>query len=388
MRSRNLCPIGVPGELCIGGDGVALGYWNRPELTAERFIPDPFSATPGATLYRTGDLARWRNDGTLEHLGRLDFQVKIRGFRIELGEIETAIARYPAVRETVVIVREDVPGDQRLVAYVVAQKPEPSTQRSQTASTVRGQVALLYGAVCLRRLDRPAAHCQRQGRSPSASRPRPARPNLERAFVAPRTPVEEVLVGIWSEVLGIKQIGINDNFFDLGGVSLLGTRVMSRLRHAFQVDLPLGWLFEAPTVAGLAMLIASRQAPREGRASPSSRSLIAIQPAGSRPPIFAVPGVGGNVLCYSDLARLTGPQQPFYGLQSRGLSGTEKPLTSIEDIAAAFLEEIRGVRPKGPYNLVGACMGGMIAYEMTHQLRAAGHAVDPHSHRYVASANF
>jgi thioesterase domain-containing protein/acyl carrier protein len=189
------------------------------------------------------------------------------------------------------------------------------------------------------------------------------------AIIPPKNDVERHLVQIWEDELAVRPISVRDNFFDLGGHSLLAVRVFARMEQLLGVRLPLAELFQTPTVEGLAEVI------RGGTRSLSWRSLVPIQAGGSRLPLFAVPGVGGNVLCYADLARLLAPEQPFYGLQSQGLSGTDEPLTSIEDIAAAFLREIRQVQPSGPYYLLGACMGGVIAYEMAQQLRAAGQAV-------------
>ena len=251
---RNLCPIGVPGELCIGGDGVALGYWNRPELTAERFIPDPFSTTPGATLYRTGDRARWRNDGTLEHLGRFDFQVKLRGFRIEMGEIEAGIAQHPAVREVAVLAREDAPGDKRLVAYLVAENP-PADLVDQLRALIRTampEYMVPAHFVTLEAL--PRTHNGKLDRkalpapSPEAVAPRGV-------AVAPRTPTEEMVMGVFRRVLDRTNFGVFDNFFDLGGHSLMAARIMLRLRAASGRDLPLRVLFERQTVSALAEAI-------------------------------------------------------------------------------------------------------------------------------------
>jgi thioesterase domain-containing protein/acyl carrier protein len=185
----------------------------------------------------------------------------------------------------------------------------------------------------------------------------------------PRSELERQLVKIWEEILSVNHIGTRDSFFELGGHSLLAVRMFARLNETLRIRLPLATLFRAPTIEGLAEVIG------RGELASPWRSLVPIQPAGHRSPLFGVPGVGGNVLCYSDLARLMGPQQPFYGLQSRGLDGKDQPLTRIEDIATAFLEEVRQVQPEGPYTLLGACMGGVVAYEMAQQLRAAGQAV-------------
>jgi hypothetical protein len=244
----------VPGELCIGGEGVALGYWNRPELTADRFIPDPFSATPGATLYRTGDRARWRNDGTLEHLGRLDDQVKVRGFRIELGEIEAGIARYPAVREVVVVLREDAPGDKRLVAYLVAENP-PADLVDQLRALIRATMPEYMVPAHFVSMDAlPRTH---NGKLDRKALPAPSVEGVapRAAAVAPRTATEEMVMGVFSGVLERVDFGVLDSFFDLGGHSLTAARIMARLRAASNRDLPLRVLFERQTVSGLAEAI-------------------------------------------------------------------------------------------------------------------------------------
>jgi acyl carrier protein len=247
-------PIGVPGELYIGGVGLARGYLNRPELTAERFVPNPFSTEAGARLYKTGDLARYLPNGNVEFLGRLDRQVKLRGFRIELGEIETVLRQNPAVRDAVVVIREDELGETRLVAYVVPkQEPIPTARelRSFLTSKLPGfmipSTVVFLGALPLTpngKVNRRALPAPDQGRT-----------DLENPFVAPRSSVEERLAEIWTEVLKLEQVGVGDNFFDLGGHSLSATRVISRVRKAFQIELPLRALFEHPTVAGLAVPI-------------------------------------------------------------------------------------------------------------------------------------
>ena len=246
-----LVPVGVPGELHIGGAGVARGYLNRPDLTAEKFIPNPFSDEPSARLYKTGDLARYLPDGNIEFLGRIDHQVKIRGFRIELGEIGTVLSQHPEVRETVVAAREDAPGDRRLVAYVVPNhEPAPSTSELRGFLKQKLPEYMLPSAfVFLNSL--PLAP---NGKVDRRSLPTPdrSRPDLKETFVAPRTLVEKVLAGIWSEVLAADKMSIQDNFFDLGGHSLKATQVASRVREAFRIELPVRNLFEAPTIADLA----------------------------------------------------------------------------------------------------------------------------------------
>ena len=247
-------PIGIPGELYIGGDGVARGYLNRPELTAERFIPDPFSDKAGARLYKTGDLARYRSDGNLEFLGRLDHQVKIRGFRIELGEIETVLKLHPAVLEVLVLAREDVPGDKRLVAYVVLRE-----QQTATVSDLQSHVMKQVPAYMV-----PSAFVLLEAlpMTPNGKVDRRALPALDTVrreqtddYVAPLTPAEEILASIWAQVLHLERVGIHDNFFDLGGHSLLATQAITRLRNTFQIELPFITIFRAPTIAELTVVI-------------------------------------------------------------------------------------------------------------------------------------
>jgi acyl-coenzyme A synthetase/AMP-(fatty) acid ligase len=243
-------PVGVSGELHIGGIGLARGYLNRPELTAEKFIPDPFSQAPEARLYKTGDLARYRPDGAIEYLGRLDFQVKLRGFRIELGEIETVLKLHPSVREAVVVAREDAPGDRRLVAYVAPASASAPASELREYLTTRLPSYMVPSAFVF--LD--AFPLTPNGKLNRKALPEPEGRSQEPdgSYVAPRTPVEEALAGIWCQVLNLKQLGIHDNFFELGGHSLLAIQVISRVRNVSQLEITLGAFFETPTIAGLA----------------------------------------------------------------------------------------------------------------------------------------
>jgi acyl carrier protein len=257
----NPVPVGVSGELHISGKGLARGYLNRPDLTAERFIPNPFSSEPGTCLYRTGDLARYLPDGNIEFLGRIDHQIKLRGFRIELGEIEAVLTSYDTVADTVVLAREDVAGDKRLVAYIVSNKEDASTTQDlrnylkQKLPDYMVPSAFVY----LDALPRtPNGKVDRKTLPP----PDQTSIGLDESYVAPRGPLEEMLVGIWVDVLKLEHVGVHDNFFELGGHSLLATQVLSRIRRAFQIEIPLRALFEKPTVEELAITIMERQAEK------------------------------------------------------------------------------------------------------------------------------
>ncbi|REJ55752.1 MAG: non-ribosomal peptide synthetase [Microcystis aeruginosa DA14] len=380
-------PIGVPGELYIGGVGVARGYLNRPELTAERFIFNPFDPplTPldkggdkfgenldkdkeiSSKLYKTGDLARYLPDGNIEYLGRIDNQVKIRGFRIELGEIEAVLSQCPDVQNTAVIVREDTPGDKRLVAYVVLTSDSQITT-SELRQFLANQLPAYLVPNTFVILDdlplTPSGKCDRR------SLPLPddqTRKNIPK--IGPRNLVELQLAQIWSEILGINNIGIQENFFELGGHSLLAVSLINRIEQKLDKRLPLTSLFQNGTIASLAQLLAQETT------QPASSPLIAIQSQGDKTPFFAVHPIGGNVLCYADLARNLGTKQPFYGLQSLGLSELEKTVASIEEMAMVYIEAIQTIQASGPYYLGGWSMGGVIAFEIAQQLLTQGQEV-------------
>jgi len=361
-------PVGLAGELHIGGDGLARGYLKRPELTAERFVRHPFDAREDARVYKTGDLARYRNDGTVEFLGRRDHQVKVRGFRIELGEIETALARQAGVAAAVALAREDEPGDARLVAYVVL-----SADASVTPGLLRRALTDLLPAYMV-----PSAVVvlDELPLTPNGKIDRKAlpAPTLERdadsSYTAPRTELEARLIAIWEGELGVQPIGVTDDFFDLGVTSVVAARLFARLERELGRTLPLGALFQAPTVERLAALI--EHEPTERRWT----SLVPIQPAGSRPPIFCVHGGAGTILHLQPLARRLGPDQPFYGLQARGLYGGAPPHRTVEQMAAHYLDEIRTVQPHGPYYLAGYCFGSIVAFDMAKCLLQEGEDVN------------
>ncbi|HEY0601977.1 MAG TPA: condensation domain-containing protein, partial [Herpetosiphonaceae bacterium] len=268
-------PIGAPGELYIGGDGLARGYFRRPSLTAEKFVPNPFSGEnslepgtqPGARLYRTGDLVRALPDGTIVFLGRIDQQIKLRGFRVEIGEIEAVLSQHPAVRQALVLLREDLPGDRRLVAYLVAQPEQPIVVAEVRAFLLRQLPEYLVPAAFVVLDTLPLTP---NGKLDRRALPLPDYSQTDTPVVAPRTPQETQIADIWAEVLGVAQVGVHDNFFALGGHSLLATQVITRIRETCQIELPLRALFETPTVAGLAEQIAQRQ-PESSRLPALSR---------------------------------------------------------------------------------------------------------------------
>lgn len=354
-------PIGVPGELYIGGDGVANGYRHRPELTAERFILNPFCGRPGARLYKTGDLARYRSDGHVVHMGRIDHQVKIRGFRIELGEIEAALSSHPAVRQVVVTAREDQQGLKQLAAYLVCQNgtaATPTELRALLRKTLPEYMVPSY-FVFLDAMPLTANHKVDVNALPT---PAVSGASSNKVHVGPRNGLEVQLAALWQQVLGVHDPDVYDNFFDLGGQSFKAAQLFYLLEEVYGRQFPLATLFEAPTIAELASVLSREQW------TPPWRSLVAIQSSGTASPIFAVPGVGGNVLVFAKLAQLLGKDQPFYGLQTRGLDGREAPFTSVVKMAAHYVDEIRSVQPKGPYVIAGTCTGGVIAYEIAQQL--------------------
>jgi amino acid adenylation domain-containing protein len=359
-------PPGEAGELVIGGDGLALGYRNRPELTAEKFVPDAFGGQPGRRLYCTGDLARFLPDGALECLGRIDHQVKVRGYRIELGEIEVVLAQHPAVREAVVVAREDEPGDKRLVAYVIPH-PGHSVTTPQMRRHLEGKLPEYMVPAAFVELTRfPLTP---NGKVNRLALPTPGqRPALDTEYVAPRDVVETDLAACWEEVLGLRPIGVHDNAFDVGIDSLRAARLLVAVEKRTGRKLPPGSLFQAPTVARLANLV------RDGQQSHWS-SLVAIQPDGTQPPFFGVHGGAGTIFPYHDLARLLGPDQPFYGLQARGLYGDTWPHRYVAEMAAHYLDELRTVQPHGPYYLGGYCFGGIVAFEMAQRLVRQGEEV-------------
>lgn len=369
-RHLQLVPVGVPGEMHIGGAGLARGYLNQPHQTAERFIQSPFSENPGDRLYKTGDLARYLPGGDIEYLDRIDDQVKIRGYRVEPGEIEAALSRHPAVRENVVIAREDRPGDKRLVAYLVLNQT-PIAAISELRRHLEQTLPAYMVPTAFVELE--SLPLTPNGKIDRKALPVPDRkPQDQDHFVAPRDEIEAELAHIWARVLGNGRVGVRDSFFELGGNSLLAARMFSETGQVFGKHLPLPTLFQRATIEQLATLLRNNG---KDRLRPEWSSLVAIQSEGSKRPFFCVHGVGGNVLLFRTLARYLGPDQPLYGLQSAGLDGERLPHTSVEEMAAHYITEISSVQPEGPYLLGGLSFGGVVAFEMARQLHRQGREV-------------
>ncbi|PZT77559.1 MULTISPECIES: non-ribosomal peptide synthetase [unclassified Streptomyces] len=357
-------PPGVPGELYIAGTHVARGYTGRPDLTAERFVPDPFEAD-GSRMYRTGDRVVWTPDGELRFLGRADGQVKLRGVRIEPGEVEHALAAHPEVGQALAVVREDRPGERSLVGYAVPRAGRTVTGAELLALARTALPAhLVPSAVVV--LD--ALPLTVNGKPDRRALPAPDRPAA--AHRAPRNAREEVLCGLFAEILGVPKVGLDDNFFALGGHSLLGVRLVSRVRSVLGVDRGVRDLFRAPTPAGLL----GAQDP-DGTAG-AMGVLLPLNVRGSRRPLFCVhPGTGVG-WSYAGLARHLGDDQPLYALQARALSEPGHRPRTVEEMADDYLERIRQVQPWGPYRLLGWSFGGIVAHTMAVRLRAAGQRVE------------
>lgn len=354
--------IGEIGEIWVRSPHLARGYLDDEGLTNERFIVNPFTGDASDRIFRTGERGRFLPDGEVEFAGRAEHQASIRGFRVELGEVESALLRHPGVREAVVAAREDGAGDKRLVAYLVPRRePAPTTSELRAFLTQSlPEYMVPSGFVLLDTLPMtPSGKVSREQLPQLDQR----RPRLKYEYAAPRTPVEKLLAEIWAEILNLDRVGIHDNFFDLGGHSILAVRLAAEIERKFRKNVPVAMPFQAPTIAHMAKALS-----RLGGAAPSS--LLAVQPAGRKIPFFCIHGDDGHAL----LARHLGAEQPFYGL-TRNLDPKIIRGGSIEKLAEHYLEDIRRVQRRGPYCLGGHSFGAVIAFEIACQLRAAGEQV-------------
>jgi thioesterase domain-containing protein/acyl carrier protein len=364
---RQPVPIGMLGEIYIGGVPVGRGYLNRPELTADRFLPDPFGAESNARMYRTGDLGRFLPDGTLEFRGRADHQIKLRGFRIELDEITAHLSSLEGVSNVLVIAREDSPGDKRLVAYYCgAAAPAPHALRAHAVEALPDYMV----PAAFVRLD--ALPITANGKVDRDALPLPDRPAAATAAYQPPAGALEVAIArIWAEVLGVELIGRHDDFFHLGGHSLKAVEVLSRLHRELGRTPPLRDLFAHTTLSQFAAAI-----ERAGANRAPSTNLICLRSYGRSRPLFAVHPLGGTIEYLRLLAPHLDPQLPLYGLAASGWDGNEAPPTSIPEIAARYVDALRVVQPNGPYRLLGYSVGGVIAYAMAEALIERGELVE------------
>ena len=378
----NPLPVGVVGEIYIAGDGVGRGYRNRPELTADRFMRNPFAEA--GMMYRTGDLGSFTETGAIHCLGRVDQQVKIRGYRIELGEIENTLCRIDDIGEAVVTAREDRPGDQRLVAYIVSNSrqlnghapvttalPDQIRRWKRLAGATLPDYMIPGDFVVL-----SALPLTPNGKIDRRALPKPtlATPVSDGQAGRPENAEETLLLSIWADVLGRDGatravVSVLDDFFELGGHSLIAVQVMTRLEKEIGRRLPLSTLFEYPTIRQLASLL------RADKPTTAFKSLVPIRPQGSKVPIYIIHGIGLNLLYFKSLVAYMNAEQPIYGLQARGLDGTDEPLDSMESIAACYIAEVLDQNPLGPYAIAGYSFGGYVALEMARQLKAMGKEV-------------
>jgi amino acid adenylation domain-containing protein len=362
-------PTGQVGEIYIAGDGVARGYLNRPDLTREKFVSDRFSNEPNRLMYRTGDLGKFMPDGEIQCLGRIDQQVKVRGYRIELGEIEHALVVNGGVREAVVMAREDRPGDQRLVAYLVTNPPlyngaflEQVPVWRTKLRTVLPDYMVPTEYVPLDRLP-----ITPNGKIDRNALPKPEiHPASTTEGQVPGTYMEKLIGRIWERVLGLESIGVDQDFFELGGHSMIAVQMMTRLEKEIGRRLPLSTLLIYPTVRKLAQYLLVDEK------SIAWKSLVPIKPQGKKVPIYIIHGIGLNLLNFSSLLTYMDPEQPIYGLQALGLDGKDEPLDNMEAIAAHYLTEVLDQNSNGPYAIAGYSFGGYVALEMARQLKAMG----------------
>jgi thioesterase domain-containing protein/acyl carrier protein len=370
-EAMQLVPIGVVGELYIAGVGVGRGYLKEPDRTAATFVENPF--TPGTKLYRSGDQARYLPDGTVEFIGRIGHLIKLRGVRIEPGEIQAVLARHPGISQATLLVHEFAGIGTQLVAYTVSRKGETVTEADLRAYLRQHLPDYMIPAyfVALEVIPLNA-----NGKIDKRALPIPDSATLKTTIVAPRTPTEARMLELWQKVLGQENLSIHDNFFNIGGHSLLAMRLFSRIEKEFGKHLPLATIFRATTIAQLAALVTEPEPKQDVDLQDVVSCIVPIQKGSpDRPIFFCIHAHGGHVIYFHDLARYMGSDQPFYGVQAYGIDGNHQPMNRFEPLAAEYIRQIRAVQPQGPYHLGGECMGGTIAFEIARQLEAMGEQV-------------
>ncbi|MBB5803452.1 amino acid adenylation domain-containing protein [Saccharothrix ecbatanensis] len=394
VLDRNLepLPIGVAGELHLGGAGVARGYLNRPELTEEKFIPDPFSDVPGARLYKTGDVARRMADGNIQFLGRFDDQVKIRGLRVELGEIEAVLALHPDVLQAAIVVREDQAGQKQLVGYARVDPdrtaPTPADLRLHMADRLPGFMVPQYVLV----LDKFPLNAN--GKVDRGKLPAPEAGDGSANYAPPRTIIEAVLTDTFGDLLKLPRVGVDDSFFDLGGNSLQAMQLVTRLRSELAVDTDVTAIFLAPTTAQLASVLREKHgledAPldeedgelvvdvdvdRLASAAAGSGPLVRLSDGAGARPLYLIHAIGGTVYGYVSLARELADVYEVWGIEAQGLRADGTPVASLDAMVTRYTEVIRAAQPAGPYRLGGWSFGGLVALKVAERLREAGEQV-------------
>ncbi|MDJ0427191.1 amino acid adenylation domain-containing protein [Rhodococcus fascians] len=359
-------PAGVPGELYLAGPQLARGYVSRPDLTFDRFVADPFAVLPGDRMYRTGDLVFWNTEGGLGYIGRTDFQVKFRGQRIELGEIDSALLSRESVSQAAAAVVPTATGDQ-LAAYVVP-IPGATVDSAELTSAVAAVLPSYMVPSVIVVLD--AFPLNTSGKLDRKSLPVPT--FEARKFRAPTTRTQDVVADVFAEVLGVSQVGLDDDFFALGGNSLIATQVVAKLSAATGVDVRLPWLFTSPGVEALAERL---DAGNEIQGESALRTVLPLRTGGDAAPLFCIHPMDGLAFCYAGLVHFVTPEHPIYGVQSPALTEESGP-QSIDEYAKRYVREIRSAQPEGPYSLLGWSLGGVIAHAVAVELQANGHHVE------------
>lgn len=368
---NNLCPPGIAGEICISGKGLARGYINNKGLTDEKFVSNPFIVSE--RIYKTGDLGRWHPDGNIEYLGRTDHQIKIRGYRVELGEIEAVLCSSPLVKDAVVTVREHAEGNQELIAYLVGKKEEKYRIGEVDSSSLRDFLKkklpehMVPGKIVFIK----SFPLTTSGKVDRKSLPEPEmlQNETEGSMIRPRDPLEFQMTQLWEETLQRSSLSVTDNFFEVGGHSLLAVRLMAKIEKTFGKRIPLTALFQEGTIENLTSIV--RESTDQSHFSP----LVKLNSHGEKTPFYCVHPAGGNVLCFFEMGKIIGRNRPVYGLQSKGIDGEKEPLDRVETMASYYIDELLKIQPDGPYCLGGYSFGVHVAFEMARQLADQGKEV-------------